>query len=52
MARVLMLGRNQDLFDELRRLEHCFWIPAGAYTASAEIAALPRTVTIVGGDFE
>lgn len=41
-----------DLLDELLRLEHCFWIPAGAYTASPEIAALPRTVTIVGGEFE
>jgi uncharacterized protein (DUF58 family) len=41
-----------ELFGELLRLEHCFWIPAGAYTASPEIAALPRTVTIVGGEFE
>ena len=40
------------LLDELARLEHCFWIPAGAYTASPEIAAMPRTVTVVGGDFE
>jgi hypothetical protein len=41
-----------EQLDELRRLEHCFWIPAGAYTASPEIAALPRTVTIVGSEFE
>lgn len=41
-----------DVFDQLLRLEHCFWIPAGAYTASPEIAAMPRTVTVVGGDFE
>ncbi len=41
-----------DVFDFLRRLEHCFWIPAGAYEASLEISALPATVTIVGGDVE
>ncbi len=41
-----------DLFDEVRRLEHCFWIPAGAYLASPEFAAMATTVTIVGGDFE
>ncbi|MBX3464704.1 MAG: DUF58 domain-containing protein [Planctomycetes bacterium] len=41
-----------EWFDELRRLEHCFWIPAGAYAASPEIAAMPRTVTLVGGEME
>lgn len=39
-------------FDALRRLEHCFWIPAGAYMASPEVAAMRGTVTVVGGDFE
>jgi hypothetical protein len=43
---------RRELFDDLRRLEHCFWIPAGAYRAAAEIGNLPSTVTIVGGDFE
>jgi hypothetical protein len=41
-----------EVFDRLRQLEHCFWIPAGAYAASPELAALPATVTIVGGEFE
>ncbi len=40
-----------DVFDALRRLEHCFWIPAGAYMASPEVAAMPGVVTVVGGDF-
>lgn len=40
------------LFDALRKLEHCFWIPAGAYMASPEVAAMSGSVTVVGGDFE
>ncbi len=41
-----------DLFAALRALEHCFWIPAGAYLASPEFAAMPGHVTLVGGEFE
>ncbi|MEO6593702.1 MAG: DUF58 domain-containing protein [Planctomycetota bacterium] len=43
---------SSELFLEVRRLEHCFWIPAGAYLASPEFAAMSTNVTIVGGDFE
>ncbi|MBL8732811.1 MAG: DUF58 domain-containing protein [Planctomycetes bacterium] len=41
-----------EQFEELRRLAHCYWIPAGAYLASPEFAAMPGSVTLVGGDFE
>ena len=41
-----------DLFHGLQRLEHCFWIPAGAYFAAPEFAAMPGTVTLVGGEIE
>ncbi|MBM4060613.1 MAG: DUF58 domain-containing protein [Planctomycetes bacterium] len=41
-----------DQFDHLRRLEHCYWIPAGAFLAARDQAALPGTVTLVGGDLE
>ncbi|HEX5050149.1 MAG TPA: hypothetical protein VFZ65_00125 [Planctomycetota bacterium] len=43
---------SPELFEEVRRLEHCYWIPAGAYLASPEFAAMSTNVTIVGGDFE
>lgn len=39
-------------FAELRRLEHCFWIPAGGYAAATERALLPAAATIVGGELE
>lgn len=42
----------EELFMPLRHLEHCFWIPAGAYQASPEFAAMPGKVTLVGGDYE
>lgn len=41
-----------ESFDALRGLEHCYWIPAGAYLAAPEFAAMPGEVTMVGGDFE
>ncbi len=41
-----------DLFATIRRLEHCFWIPAGGYSAAPEFTAMPGTVTVVGGDGE
>ena len=41
-----------ELFATIRTLEHCFWIPAGAYLASPEFAAMPGPVTVVGGDYE
>lgn len=41
-----------DLFDELQRLEHCFWVPAGSFLASPEFAAMPGTVTLVGEELE
>jgi len=41
-----------ELFDDLRAREHCYWIPAGAYLASPEHAAMGRAVTLVGGDDE
>jgi uncharacterized protein (DUF58 family) len=40
------------LFATVQALEHCFWIPAGAYLAAPEFAAMPGTVTLVGGEFE
>ena len=39
-------------FEHLQRLEHCYWIPAGAYLAEREYESMAGTVTIVGGDFE
>ncbi|HEX6810342.1 MAG TPA: DUF58 domain-containing protein [Planctomycetota bacterium] len=41
-----------ELFDEFRRLEHCFWIPAGAFLSSPELAAMSAHATVVGGEFE
>jgi hypothetical protein len=41
-----------EVFDQMRRLEHCFWVPAGAYLAAPELAAMAAAVTVVGGDFE
>ena len=41
-----------QLFHELQRLQHCFWIPAGAYFAAPEFAAMPGTVTLVSGEME
>lgn len=40
------------LFASVQALEHCFWIPAGAYFAAPEFAAMPGTVTLVGGELE
>lgn len=42
----------EESFAALRRLEHCFWIPAGGCAAATERALLPAAVTIVGGDPE
>ncbi|MCA8964535.1 MAG: hypothetical protein H6838_04370 [Planctomycetes bacterium] len=42
----------EEIFDELQRLEHCFWIPAGSFLAAPEFAAMPGTVTLVGEDSE
>lgn len=42
----------EELFVAIQRLEHCFWIPAGAYLASPEFAAMPGKVTLVGGEYE
>lgn len=39
-------------FEHLRRLEHCYWIPAGAFLATREHEAIAGTVHIIGGDFE
>jgi hypothetical protein len=41
-----------SVFDEVRRLEHCFWVPAGAWLAAAESALLPASITVLRGDFE
>ncbi len=41
-----------EQFDELRRMEHCFWIPAGSYLAAPEFAAMGGSVTLVGEDPE
>jgi hypothetical protein len=41
-----------ELFDDLRRLEHCFWIPAGSWLTAPECAAMSANVTIVGGEIE
>jgi hypothetical protein len=41
-----------ELFTAIRQLSHCFWIPAGSYFAAPEFAAMPGTVTLVGGDVE
>lgn len=40
------------VLDALRGGEHCYWIPAGAYLASPEHAAMGERVTLVGGDDE
>lgn len=39
-------------FEHLRRLEYCYWIPAGAFLATREHESIAGTVHIVGGDFE
>lgn len=36
----------------LRTLELCYWIPAGAYLAEREFAAMAGTVKLVAGEFE
>ncbi len=41
-----------ELFDHLRRLEQCYWIPAGAYLAAREYEAMAGTVTLIAGEFE
>ncbi len=41
-----------ELFATIQKLEHCLWIPAGAYFESPEFAAMPGKVTLVGGDDE
>jgi hypothetical protein len=41
-----------QLFSQVQRLPHCFWIPAGSYLAAPEFAAMPGVVTLVGGDIE
>lgn len=41
-----------ELFAAVQRLPHCYWIPAGAYLASPEFAAMSGNVTLVGGEFE
>lgn len=38
------------LLDNLRGYEHCYWIPAGSYLATADHATLPAAVEVVGGD--
>lgn len=40
------------LFAAVQRLSHCFWIPAGAYLAAPEFAAMPGRVQLVDGEFE
>jgi hypothetical protein len=39
-------------FQELQKLPHCYWIPAGSYLAAPEFAAMPGSVTLIGGDLE
>jgi len=39
-------------FEELQKLPHCYWIPAGSYLAAPEFAAMPGSVTLVGGELE
>lgn len=41
-----------EQLDQLRRLEQCYWVPAGAYLAEREYEALPGTVTLIAGEFE
>ena len=39
-------------FQELQKLPQCYWIPAGSYLAAPEFAAMPGSVTLVGGELE
>jgi hypothetical protein len=41
-----------ELFAAVQQLEHCFWVPAGAYLAAPEFAAMPGSVTLVGAEDE
>ena len=52
MAAIAVGAKAEELFVAIQRLEHCFWIPAGAYLASPEFAAMPGKVTLVGGEYE
>jgi uncharacterized protein (DUF58 family) len=41
-----------ELFAAVQQMPHCFWIPAGAYLAAPEFAAMSGVVTLVDGEFE
>lgn len=40
------------VLDALRNYEHCYWIPAGSYLATNDLAELPAAVRVVGGGHE
>lgn len=43
---------DEPAVQELRRHEHCFWIPAGGLLLREEVASLPGAVTLIGGELE
>ncbi|MCR9246166.1 MAG: DUF58 domain-containing protein [bacterium] len=38
------------ILESLREYEHCYWIPAGSFQATADHALLPTAVEVIGGD--
>ncbi|MCA8976256.1 MAG: DUF58 domain-containing protein [Planctomycetes bacterium] len=42
----------RQTLDSLRRYEHCYWIPAGSYLATADQARLPAAIRVVDGESE
>jgi len=50
LAEAKSVGHRQltaEQLDAVRRLDHCFWIPAGTRAAPPEIESLPASITVV-----